>query len=501
MQFMWDEKFYGSIVSKVETATQAQKFFSVYDITMLRYTRLVHDVKETYFVHPEGPYSGTKAALKKDLVYQSKKLIRKKQTVKFYGDAIRSAIEDACEDGGGVVLIPDGVYYTGAIEMKSNVEIHLADHAVLKFIRTKSNEFYPMQFSRWEGVECMNFSPFIYANHVENIAITGHGTLDGAADEFNWMPWKFGYFGEADQQLERERLFALGEVGAPVTERVFDDQVSTLRPPFIQPYASRNIRIENVHIINSPFWEINPVLCENVCVRGVHIETDLYNNDGIDPESSKDVLIESCSFLTGDDCIAIKSGRNNDGRRIHVPTENVVIRKNRFANGHGGITIGSEISGGVRNIFADGNYFDSPNLDYPIRFKTNAQRGGQLENIYVRNSRVNKSKIAVVYADFFYEEGRKGNYLPRVRNITVENFKTVEGGSIDAKYAFYLKGFTDAPIENITFKDMVLCGVKGRAIFQNVKELSFQNISLNGIIQEDCLFNVGDVPQGEEIVL
>ena len=197
-------------------------------------------------------------------------------------------------------------------------------------------------------------------------------------------------------------------------------------------------------------------------MTGIRIDTNLYNNDGVDPESCKDIIIENCYFLTGDDCIAIKSGRNNEGRNIGVPCENIIIRNNEFKDGHGGITIGSEISGGVNDVFAHDNFFDSKELDYPIRFKTNAERGGKLENIFVKNSTVNKSKLAVIHADFFYEEGTQGNHKPILRNIRLSNIKTVDGGSIDAKNALYLKGFEDALIENIVIEDAVLNGVKGR---------------------------------------
>ena len=204
------------------------------------------------------------------------------------------------------------------------------------------------------------------------------------------------------------------------------------------------------------------------------------------------MIIENCHFSTGDDCIAIKSGRNNEGRNIGIPSENIIIRNNKFEDGHGGVTIGSEISGGVNDIFAHDNYFDSTELDYPIRFKTNAERGGKLENIYVKNSIINKSKVAVIHADFFYEEGTKGNHNPILRNITLSNLKTVEGGSIDAANALYLKGFENAPIENILLEDAVLEGVKGNAVLQNIKGLTFKNVTINGEKIKDKTIDVSN---------
>ena len=488
MAFSWNQKLYEEILAKFKPPHPRTRACRITDS---RYQALWRSVEEIYYEHPWGPYEGSKDELKKDLAYRQEKLLERRQQVLFHGEAIQQAIDDMAQAGGGRVEIPAGIWYAGALELRSHVELHLEDGARLCFIRNKSNVFYPLRYTRWEGVECMNFSPFIYADGAEDISITGQGTLDGQADEFNWMPWKFGYFGEPEQEQQRQRLFQAGAEGIPVRQRIFADDVSTLRPPFIQFYNSKDIRITDVHIVNSPFWEINPVLCENVWIKGVHIETDLYNNDGIDPESSRNVLIEDCYFLTGDDCIAIKSGRNEDGRRIGVPTANVIIRHNRFANGHGGITLGSEISGGVHDVFAAGNHFDSPNLDYPIRFKTNAMRGGTLENVYVKDSVVNKARLAVVHADFFYEEGHMGENLPQLDNITLDGFWTAEGGSIDAKYAFYLKGFADAPIENITFRDMKLEGVKGEAVLENVHALAFENVTINGKRQPNRLVDIG----------
>ena len=143
-------------------------------------------------------------------------------------------------------------------------------------------------------------------------------------------------------------------------------------------------------------------------------------------------------------------------------------------------------------MFAEDNDFDSPNLDYPIRFKTNAQRGGALDNIYVRNSIVNKSRLAVVHADFFYEEGRSGKYLPNLRNITIDGFQTKENGSIDARYPFYLRGFADAPIKNVTFRNMNIEGVQGKAVFENIRSLRYENVTINGVRQKDHTEDIGE---------
>lgn len=501
-QLEWNQKLYNQIDDKVNRNMPEFKSAHTYDITKSKYKKYVRTITEEYLTHPDQEYllslnnlkDFLKEDAKKEKTYTGKALIKNTQKVEYYGDAIQKAIDEASsKKGGGVVVVPGSkdpnkpaVYYTGAIEMKSNVELRIEENAVLKFVRNKTNEYYPVVYTRWEGVEMMNFSPFIYSYEAENIAITGKGVLDGQADEFNWMPWKYGYFQEENQKYVRNELFEQGQNGDDVeTERIYTDERSTLRPPFIQPYKSENILIEGITIKNSPFWEVNPVLCENVKVDGITIDSTLYNNNGVDPESSKDVIIENVSFNTGDDCIAIKSGRNNDGRRVNVPSENIIIRNNDFANGHGGITVGSEISGSVRNVLDHDNFFDSEELDYPIRFKTNAARGGVIENIFITKSTVNKSKKAVIHADFYYEEGLNGNHTPILRNVLLSDIKTVEGGSIDAANSLYLKGFEHSNIENIVLKNVELNGVKGGAVLENIKDLTYINVSINGEKIED----------------
>jgi polygalacturonase len=231
----------------------------------------------------------------------------------------------------------------------------------------------------------MNYSPLIYAFEQRDIAITGSGTLDGQAADENWWRWKGGR-GAADgtQTAARDRLMAMAAKGVPVAQRTCGEG-DYLRPNFIQPYRCQNVLIDGVTVLNSPMWEIHPVLCRNVTVRNVAVSSHGPNNDGCDPESCRDVLIEGCTFDTGDDCIALKSGRNEDGRRLAVPVENIVIRNCTMKDGHGGVVIGSEVSGGARNIFAERCRMDSPNLDRALRIKTNSVRGGFVEHVYMHH--------------------------------------------------------------------------------------------------------------------
>jgi polygalacturonase len=363
--------------------------------------------------------------------------------VKDSTEAIARAIDECNRAGGGHVVVPRGVYSTAAIHLKSNVDLHVSAGATLRFVRD-SARYLPLVPTRWEGTECMNYSAFIYADRQENIAVTGDGTLDGNADPDHW--WIWARRGGANVQSisdARRRLLDMGTRDVPLSQRLFGEG-SFLRPNFIQPHRSRNVLIEGVTIHSSPMWEINPVLCTNVTVRSVKIMSHGPNNDGCNPDSCRDVLIEDCSFDTGDDCIAIKSGRNRDGRRVGVPSENVIIRNCEMKDGHGGVTIGSEMSGGVRNVYAENCKLSSPNLNQALRFKTNAMRGGTIENVYFRNMEIGEISDAVLQIDFNYEEGANGPERPVVRNIDLRDVTCKK-----AKYALNLRGFANSPIQGV----------------------------------------------------
>ena len=397
-------------------------------------------------------------------------------------DAIRQAIEACTRAGGGRVVVPAGTFHTGAIHLKSNVNLHLTEGATLKFSQDPK-AYLPLVFSRWEGMELMNYSPLIYAFEQQNVAVTGRGTLDGQGDNAHWWPWKgqerYGWKkGDPDQRKARRALEEMTERGVPVAQRVFGEG-HYLRPQFIQPYRCQNVLIEGVTIKNSPMWEIHPVLCTNVAVRGLHISTHGPNNDGCDPESCRDVLIEDCYFDTGDDCIAVKSGRNADGRRLNVPSENIVIRNCTMRDGHGGITVGSEISGGVRNLFAEGCRLDSPNLDHALRVKNNRVRGGLLENLYFRRIQVGRVAHAVITIDFNYEEGAKGKFTPVVRNFVVEDLKSGR-----SKLALDVQGFETAPVYGLRLKDCTFENVERGSVVAHLRDTAIENVRINGKIVE-----------------
>jgi polygalacturonase len=389
--------------------------------------------------------------------------------------AFRDAIAACHAAGGGRVVVPPGRFETGPIVLTSNVELHVSPGATVAFTRDP-DAYLPVVLTRYEGVELMNYSPFIYAYEAENIAITGGGTLDGQAGPEHWWSWRDRAVG---RDGARSRLFDMGARGVPIAERVFGAG-SDMRPVFVQPYRCTNVLIDGVTIVNSPMWELNPVLCSNVTVRGVTVRSHGPNNDGCDPESCRDVLIERCTFDTGDDCIALKSGRNADGRRLNVPIENVIVRDCDMRDGHGGVVIGSEISGGARNIFAERCRMDSPRLDRVLRFKTNAERGGVIERVAMRSITVGQVAEAIVAADFYYEEGDTGAFTPVLRDVDVRDVTSKK-----SKYAFLLKGYARSPISGVRVSDCTFDGVASADVLQHVRDVVLTNVRVNGQLRSE----------------
>lgn len=393
--------------------------------------------------------------------------------------AFRAAIQACAAAGGGRVVVPEGRWLTGPIHLRSNVNLHVGRGATVAFSQDPE-DYLPAVFTRWEGMEMMGYSPLIYAFEQENVAVTGEGTLDGQGDETHWWPWKGAWKAHPEwahgdtQKAARDRLGQMVEAGVPVEERVFATG-SFLRPQFIQPYRCRNVLVEGVTILRSPMWEIHPVLCTNVTVRGVQVRTHGPNNDGCNPESCRDVLIEGCVFDTGDDCIAIKSGRNADGRRIGVPSENIVIRGCRMKEGHGGVTLGSEISGHVRNVFVEDCEMDSPHLDRALRFKNNALRGGILENVYMRDVRVGQVADAVLSVDLYYEEGQAGPFVPVVRNVEMRDVT-----SRKSRYGLYMRAYERSEIRDIRVIGSRFDGVERGNVTEGVRGLVMESSTING---------------------
>lgn len=391
-------------------------------------------------------------------------------------EAIRRAIAACVEAGGGHVRVPAGRFLTGAIHLATRINLHLEAGAVVLFSTDTAD--YPPVFTRWEGVELINHSPLIYAHRASHVSVTGAGVLDGQGANDRWWSWsggrQFGWDeGHPSQHPARNRLFRMAEDGVPPESRIFGDG-DYLRPPFIQFYECDTVLIEGVTLKDAPFWNIHPVLCRNVIVRRVGVFGHGPNNDGCNPESVDHMLIEDCTFDTGDDCIAIKSGRNADGRRLNVPSQNILIRGCVMKDGHGGIVTGSEISGGVRHVFAENCRMDSPNLWYAFRFKTNARRGGVLEHFHFRDIRIGEVERAVLICDFNYEEGADGDFLPVVRDITLERVTARQSVRV-----LDIQGLPQAPVGEIVLRDCRFDGVAQADIVVNAPAIRQHRVHVN----------------------
>ena len=405
--------------------------------------------------------------------------------------AIQKAIDACSKKGGGKVIIPAGEkFLTGAITLKDGVNLVVEEGAILEF--AFQPELYPIVETSWEGLECFNLSPCIYAFKAKDIAITGKGTIDGGGSNDTWWPWngnpRFGWKeGMISQRIEsRPRLLKNGEDGIPMynekgertPERVFGPQ-DGLRPQLVSFNKCDGILLEDVTLLRSPFWVIHPLHSTDITVRRVKMINDGPNGDGCDPECCDRVLIEDCYFNTGDDCIAIKSGRNRDGRERNMPSKNIIIRNCEMKNGHGGVVIGSEISGGCQNVYAHDCVMDSPELERVLRIKTNSCRGGIIENINMRNVKVGVCKESVLKINLDYEpkEICCRGYYPTVRNVYMENVT-----SESSQYGVQIIGLEeDTLVYDITVKDCKFNGVKdGNFMSGKTRNVNFDNLFING---------------------
>ena len=405
--------------------------------------------------------------------------------------AIQKTIDLCSKKGGGRVVIPAGqTFLTGAITLKDGVNLHVEEGAVLEF--AFEPELYPIVETSWEGLECFNLSPCVYAFKAKDIAITGKGTIDGGGSNDTWWPWngnpRFGWKeGMISQRIEsRPRLLKNGEDGIPMynekgersPERVFGPK-DGLRPQLVSFNKCEGILLEDITLLRSPFWVIHPLHSTDITVRHVKMINDGPNGDGCDPECCDRVLIEDCFFNTGDDCIAIKSGRNRDGRERNMPSKNIIIRRCEMKNGHGGVVVGSEISGGCQNVFAHDCVMDSPELERVLRIKTNSCRGGIIENINMRNIKVGVCKESVLKINLDYEPKEvccRGNF-PTVRNIYMENVTSEQ-----SKYGVQIIGLEeDTYVYDVTVKDCHFNGVKdGNFQSGKTRNITFDNLFVNG---------------------
>ena len=399
--------------------------------------------------------------------------------------AIHRAIAYLAKQGGGKVVVPAGKWQTGALRLASGIELVVSKDALLQFVFDRS--LYPLVKTSWEGMMCWNYSPCIYSYGADDVVVSGEGTIDGGGSNETWWPMcgkqVFGYVKGVTKEAQvlgsRRRLQQLAEDDVPWDERRFG-LGQGLRPQLINFVKGNRVRVSGVTLLHSPFWVIHPLLCKNVTVDGVKIWNEGPNGDGCDPEACENVLIQNTHFHTGDDCIAIKSGRNNDGRMWNKPSRNIIIRNCVMEDGHGGIVIGSEISGGCKNVYAEDCTMDSPHLDRVLRIKTNNCRGGRIEDINMRRVKVGQCKEAVVKINLDYEpeEPCYRGFEPEVRDVNIEDVTCRKSA-----YGVLIVGRDSVEnVSDIRLKDCVFNGI-GREnvrITGKTRNVKFDNVMMNG---------------------
>lgn len=382
-------------------------------------------------------------------------------------DAFEKAIAHCNKKGGGKIVVPAGDYYmNGPLVFKSNVHIALQEGAILNFSHDEK-DYLPPVLVTWEGTEVYNYSPLIYAYKAKNIALTGKGIVNGNGSK-NFSDWK------TLQEPDKAILRKMGQDLTPVYQRVFAEG-HKLRPSLFQPYGCTNVRLEGITILDSPFWVIHPTFCNNVIIRGVTVDSNNTNNDGCDPESCSNVLIENCTFRTGDDSIAIKAGRDNDAWRIGRPTENVVIRNCNFFSKINGVCIGSEMSAGVKNIFIEN--IEMPMSSNAIYFKANLDRGGSIKNVFVRNIKTDTVRTALIRFEPNYK-GEKSSFNPTLfEHFYIENVSC----NVSEEVGIYLAGIQrDYPIKNIHLKNIKIKKTPVPYVMEHAEKVRFENVEING---------------------
>lgn len=399
-------------------------------------------------------------------------------------DLIKQSIKNASAEGGGTIYFPAGIYLTAAIHLESNITLDIESGAVLKF-STTFEDYLPFVKVRWEGVFMNSLSPLIYADKAENITIKGRGVIDGQGH--TWWKESRRLIDEirkdgktsATNKLQQMWLDAnKGIKVSPYYESTLERKF--FRPPFIQFHESKNILIEGITIINSPFWTINPIGCDDLLIHGVTINNPSsnpkgHNTDGINPESCRNVRISDCFLSVGDDCITIKSGRDEDGRNYGRPCENITITNCIMLAGHGGVVIGSEMSGGVKKVTISNCVFNG--TDAGIRLKSSRGRGGIVEEIRVDNIVMNNIQRNAFIFDLFYDKDSKeepvSERTPVFRNVHISN---VTGS--DVKKIGYITGINEMPISEISFSNINMIAENGFTA-KTAKNITFHNIDFS----------------------
>lgn len=379
--------------------------------------------------------------------------------------SIQQAIDHCAADGGGTVYIPKGEWHCGSLHLKSHVHLQLDDGAVVSFSDVPE-DYLPVVFTRWEGMECYNYSPLIYARDCEDIGITGCGRLVGNGQA--WWQWK-----KLQQEAANELCYAQAN-GISVEKRVYGTREAALRPSFIQFIECENVVLADFTIEDGPQWTIHPVYCEHVTVSGVKVVTHGPNTDGLNPDSCTDVLIEGCNFETGDDCIAINAGMNEDGWRVGKPCKDIVIRDCTMSGGHGAVVIGSAVSGGVENVMVTD--CKVKNTMQGIRIKTMRGRGGYVRNATFKNIEIENVSNQAVQINSFYEFSTVKPLTDTPSELSDISIENVYGEGADT--AIEIKGLPEKPLQNISLKNIRLTAAKAMTVL-DVENISIEDVKIN----------------------
>lgn len=404
--------------------------------------------------------------------------------------AIQKSISLIEKSGGGTLYFPAGKYLTGAMHLCSNLTIETEAGTEIIF-SDNFDDYLPYIDMRFEGIMMKSFSPLLYAKGKENITITGRGTFNGNGTKWWRTVEKIHALAKEGEIKDLNKYQKMWEAQND-QKSLYADNDSTyyqtlrrkfFRPPFLQFQHCKNIVIEHVKFIDSPFWTINPEFCQNIIVDGITIinNPDSPNTDGINPESCQDVRISNCFLSVGDDCVTIKSGRDAQARRINVPCENITVTNCVMHAGHGGVVIGSEMSGGVRNVTISNCVFDG--TDRGIRLKTRRGRGATIEAVSVSNIVMRNIQKSAIHIDMVYEKPTgdmtfNAEITPTIRNLSISN---VTGYNV--AQPIYLRGLKESPIDDVSFSNISLTSSKEN-FFEFVSNIRINQVYLNGVEQK-----------------
>ena len=382
--------------------------------------------------------------------------------------AFDKAFREGIRRGGIKIVVPAGIYFLrGSLNLISNLCIELQKGARLKFSSDPSC-YLPVVLTGWEGTMIYNYSPFIYGYHLQNVSIIGEGTIDGNASQViqNWKKQQ-----TPDQMLSRD----MNHQSVPLEKRQFGAG-HYLRPPFVEFLESKNILIQGIKITNSPFWCVHLLKSENIIVRGVRYDAKNINNDGIDPEYSRNVLIDNVEFDNGDDNVAIKAGRDHEGRQTAMPSENIIIRNCRFKGLHG-VVLGSEMSAGVRNVIVENCTFGGY-CKRGIYLKSNPDRGGFMRNIFVNNVEFGTVEDAFYITSFYHGEGK--GFATEIDGVYIDNMRCKEVTNA----AIVIQGFPEKKVRNVYIDNFTVDKAKVGMSINNAENVVMGTVNIGGVVME-----------------